>query len=120
MYWRDAKLRELGQQQLPAASSRNIVLVPVPAIAAPSAEQLFAGPLQACLDPSPASIRLAGLVGIVPGAVDLAVKPDGLLFYVAAGVVESGQSVLAGWVPVEGGACSQLVELCRASSAMDL
>lgn len=120
MYWRDAKLRELGQQQLPTASSRNVVLAPVPAIAAPSPEQLLAGPLQACLDVSPTSTRFTGLVGIAEGAVDLAVRPDGLLFYVAAGVVESGQSVLAGWVPVEGGACSQLAELCQASSAMDL
>ena len=103
MYWRDTKLQELGRQQLPSDGARNIVLVPIPAISAPSAVQLVAGPLAACLSTSPSSIQLSGLRGTEPGVVELTINPDGLLLYVAAGVVESGQSVLAGWVPVDGG-----------------
>ena len=120
MYWRDTKLQELGRQQLPSDGARKIVLVPIPAFNAPSAEQLVAGPLEACLSTSPRSMRLSGLRGTEPGVLGLKIEPDGLLLYVAAGVVESGQSVLAGWVPVDGGGCARLAELCKGSSAMDV
>lgn len=111
MYWRNAKLSELGAQQLPTPTSRNALLVPIPSMPSPSAETLLSGPLTICSPPHPASVELSALEGQTPRSVRLTYEPDGLLFYVAAGVVESGLSCLAGWVPV-GDACERLAELC--------
>ncbi|KNZ47157.1 hypothetical protein VP01_663g9 [Puccinia sorghi] len=125
-WWRDAKLSELAPQ--PRPNSTTLVCASIPARAHFSKAQVWDTAEKMSTSSSIASIQVitqSGRDNIYTDAqsLNISYQCDGLLFYLKEATYQSGESLLAGWVPLlppqdqnsNLHGISHLVRLCQTS-----
>jgi len=102
-WWRDAKLSELAPQSRP--SSTTLVCASIPARAHFSKAQVWDTAEKMSTSSSLATVQLitrsdSDNTYSDAQLLNISYESDGLLFYLKEATYQSGESVLAGWVPL--------------------
>jgi len=128
MFWNRSRLSELPYQPYARDSvgspPQQLLVLPIPSLNVPMTSSKILDRLNACLSPtqsvnvtvlSPQSakdmMQTDGPQPPINKTETIDYVPDGIIFFVASAVYESGSSCLAAWVSVENGSVQALRDL---------
>ncbi|MBW0466516.1 hypothetical protein O181_006231, partial [Austropuccinia psidii MF-1] len=100
-WWRDSKISELGPQNMPTSANLLIMLIPV----LPGFSNATVATVTCHMMAHPSATQMFPVLsGTSDGSSMLHTikfQHDGLLFYLQSATYESGETTLAGWVPLQ-------------------
>ncbi|KAG0144817.1 hypothetical protein CROQUDRAFT_46745 [Cronartium quercuum f. sp. fusiforme G11] len=121
-YWRDIKFQELPLQSLPSPS--QLVIVPVPYFATCSKANTYSLTSSLIASRTASATVTLWSPSAQPACQSLEIcdEADGILLYLKSATYESGETVLAGWVPLLPSESEQAGEVgvLRLNTSVDL
>ncbi|KAI7958916.1 hypothetical protein MJO28_002707 [Puccinia striiformis f. sp. tritici] len=112
-WWRDAKLSELPPQIWPNANTLLCATIPALSNFSKNKVAKIAGEMSLCSKITHQIVIRSNNAADPKCPYRAIYDCDGLLFYLKSATYESGESVLAGWVPLENSGISSLKWLCE-------